>query len=88
MQLEIARVSTKGQVVIPGRIRRRLGLGAGSKLMVATDGRNVLMKPILPPRLDAFRELAEKTRKAARRAGLKPSDVTQAVAEARDARRR
>ena len=88
MQLEIASVSTKGQVVIPGRIRKRLGLGAGSKLMVATDGKNVLMKPILPPQLDTFRGLAEKTRKAAREAGLTPADVAQAVTEARHARRR
>lgn len=87
MQVELASVSTKGQVVIPGSIRKKLGISSGSKLMVLTDGENVLMKPIVPPRLEAFRELAEESRKAAKSAGLTPDDVSAAIAEVRNARR-
>ncbi len=88
MQVEIASVSTKGQVVIPGTIRQRLGIEAGSKLMVLTDGENVLMKPISTPQLETFRKLAEESQLAAKSAGLKPTDVNQVVDEVRHARRR
>lgn len=87
MQVELASVSTKGQVVIPGSIRKKLGISSGSKLMVLTDGENVLMKPITPPRLETFRELAEESRKAAEQAGLTPDDVSAAISEVRRARR-
>ncbi|MDT8390839.1 MAG: AbrB/MazE/SpoVT family DNA-binding domain-containing protein [Lentisphaeria bacterium] len=85
MQVEMASVSSKGQVVIPGSIRKQLGILSGSKLMVVTDGENVLMKPIIPPRLEAFRELAEESRQAEIEAGLTPDDVLGAIAEVRHA---
>ena len=86
MQVEIASMSSKGQIVIPGPIRKRLRISPGTKLMVMTDGENVLMKPVVPPRLEAFWELAEESRQAAAQAGLTPTDVPEAVAEARNAR--
>jgi AbrB family looped-hinge helix DNA binding protein len=88
MQVEVASVSTKGQVVIPGAIRKSLGITSGSKLMVMTDGENVLMKPIQPPRMESFRELLEESRKAAAEASLTPDDVQEAIRETRRARRR
>jgi len=88
MQVEVASVSTKGQVVIPGAIRKSLGITSGSKLVVMTDGENVLMKPIQPPQLEAFRELLEESRKATEDAGLTPGDVDEAIREVRCARRR
>ena len=87
MQVEMASVSTKGQVVIPGAIRKRLGIEAGSKLVVMTDGQNVLMKPVQPPPLTDFRQLLAESRKAAAKAGLTPEAVRQAIKEARRARR-
>jgi AbrB family looped-hinge helix DNA binding protein len=87
MQIDIASVSTKGQVVIPGAIRKRLGIEAGSKLVVMTDGENVLMKPVRPPRLTDFRQLLDESRRAAADAGLTREDVQEAIREVRRARR-
>lgn len=87
MQVEVATVSTKGQVVIPNPIRRSLGITSGSKLVVMTDGKNVLMKPIQPPQIESFRELLKESRKAAVEAGLTPEDVEEAIREVRHARR-
>jgi AbrB family looped-hinge helix DNA binding protein len=86
MQVEVASVSTKGQVVIPGTIRRQLGIKAGSKLMVVTDGENLLMKPVAEPSLKSFRALAKESRQAAKVAGLTPADAEKAVNEVRNAR--
>jgi len=86
-QFEIASVSSKGQVVIPGTIRKRLGIEAGSKLIVMTDGENVLMKCLKAPCLDTFQDLLEESRQAAAAAELAPAEVDQALAEVRRARR-
>ncbi len=39
----MTRISTKGQVVLPSAIRRRLGLRAGDSLDVKTEGDRVVL---------------------------------------------
>ncbi len=39
------RVSTKGQVVLPSRIRRKLGLQAGDPLEARVEGGSVVLTP-------------------------------------------
>ena len=39
-------VSSKGQIVLPAATRRRLGLGAGSKLQVIEDGDEVRLRVV------------------------------------------
>lgn len=39
------RISTKGQVVIPSAIRRRLGLRAGDALDVKAEGERIVLTP-------------------------------------------
>jgi antitoxin PrlF len=46
MDLEMTRVSSKGQVVIPGLIRQRLGLTGGSRLLVFGEGDTIILKKI------------------------------------------
>ena len=47
MQIEdMVTVSSKGQIVIPKKVRKRLGLSAGKKLLLATSDENeILLKP-------------------------------------------
>jgi len=87
MEVSIASVSSKGQIVIPGAIRETLGISAGSKLMVMTDGENLLMKPVHPPRLETFRELARESREAVAEVDLTTADLTAELAEVRRANR-
>jgi len=85
--LEVTRVSSKGQVVIPGPIRTSLRIKSGTKLAVLTDGESVLMKPLEAPTLAAFERLIAESRAFARRAGMKRSDVSKAIRRVRDANR-
>ena len=39
------RVSTKGQVVLPGPVRRKLGLQPGDPLDVRTEGGQIVLTP-------------------------------------------
>ena len=61
MNCEIARVSSKGQIVIPGGIRKKMGLEKGSKLLLLMDGPNLLMRIMTPPELGVFASLISKS---------------------------
>jgi AbrB family looped-hinge helix DNA binding protein len=46
------RVSTKGQVVLPGKIRTRLGLKPGDRLDASIEDGRVVLTPRRPPRFE------------------------------------
>jgi AbrB family looped-hinge helix DNA binding protein len=46
--MAIVRTSTKGQVVIPGDIRRKLGLQAGQKLSIRLTGDGKIELTLVP----------------------------------------
>jgi AbrB family looped-hinge helix DNA binding protein len=77
------KMSSKGQVVIPEEIRKRLGLKPGSQFVVVGDNDTVILKAISPPSMKDFDDLVKEARRQARLAGLKRSDIAAAVAKAR-----
>lgn len=76
---EITVVSSKGQVVLPKAIRTKLNLNAGSKLMVFSDGDNILLKPITQPDIAEFREMIDAAQQWADEVGMKESDIREAI---------
>ena len=80
------KMSSKGQVVIPEAIRKRLGLEPGDQFVVVAGKDAVILKTIAPPSMDEFDELLADARRQARRAGLKRSHLANAVAAARRGR--
>ena len=81
--LSTTKMSSKGQVVIPEDIRRRLGLKAGSQFVVVGEKDTVILKAISPPSLEEFDQLIAEARKQAVKVGLKRSDITAAIAKVR-----
>jgi len=77
------KLSSKGQVVIPEEIRKRLGLETGAQFVVVGDRDVVILKVIHAPDVAEFDELVGRARKAAKRAGLKKDDVDKAIRKAR-----
>lgn len=77
------KLSSKGQVVIPENIRKKLRLKPGAQFVVVADNDVVILKNITAPKLDEFDGLIAKARKAARKAGLKKSDVENAITKVR-----
>jgi AbrB family looped-hinge helix DNA binding protein len=51
---ESAKVSTKGQLVIPSRLRKELGFKAGVRVFFTKQGNGLLIEP---SRFDALRAL-------------------------------
>ena len=81
--LATTRMSSKGQVVIPESIRKQLNLKEGAQFLVVGDADVVILKVVLPPDMTEFDALIKQARKQAKAAGLKPTDITSAVAKAR-----
>lgn len=82
-ELTTTKMSSKGQVVIPEEIRKRLRLEAGTKFVVIAAKDTVIMKAISPPSIDEFSTLVANARKQARKAGLKRADVKSVISEVR-----
>ncbi len=80
------RLSSKGQVVIPEDVRNALGLEVGAQFVVIGDGDTVVLKRIAVPAKGELRAMIGKVRSQARRAGMKPSDVGDAVRRVRRGR--
>jgi len=76
-------MSSKGQVVIPETIRKRLKLVEGVQFVVIGDADVIILKAIAPPDLGEFDALIKQARKQAKEAGLKRKDIESAIAKAR-----
>ena len=81
--LETTRLSSKGQVVLPLAIRRKLHLSYGEKFAVVGEGDTVILKKIAIPPLSEIRRLLARSRQYARRVGLKASDIQRAIRRVR-----
>jgi AbrB family looped-hinge helix DNA binding protein len=81
--LATTKMSSKGQVVIPEGIRKRLGLKASAQFVVVGDKDVVILKAISPPAMEDFDALISQARKQANKAGMKRSDITAAIAKVR-----
>ena len=77
------KMSSKGQVVIPENIRKQLNLRAGAQFVVVGEKDVVILKNITPPSLDEFDGLIYKARKEGGKAGIRRSDIGDAISKVR-----
>lgn len=77
------KMSSKGQVVIPENIRKRLNLKVGSQFVVVGEKDVVILKNISTPSIDEFEDLIAEARKKGKQAGIKKSDVKNAILKVR-----
>ena len=82
-QLEITKLSSKGQIVLPQAIRQRLHLVEGERFVVLCEGDAVILKKIGQPVVNRFKELLRESRLYAKKAGLSQSDVKKAIERVR-----
>ncbi len=79
----VTRMSSRGRVVIPEEVRTRMGLGTGSQFMVLGDGDVVILKAIRGDTMKDFDRLIGQAEASAKRAGVTPEGVEEAVRSAR-----
>ena len=81
--ISTTKLSSKGQVVIPESIRKKLHLKTGTQFVVVAENDLVILKNISAPTLDEFDGLIAKARKSAKKVGLKKADLKNAIAKVR-----
>lgn len=83
MNSEIVIINSRGQVVIPQNVRKRMGLTEGDALALTDTGGNLLMKRInTPSREDLLMEwnnLVKIGNKRVRKLGIKEEDVDEII---------
>ena len=80
--MELAKVTSKGQVTIPVEIRRKLGIKNGDKVLFIEESRRVYM---MNSSMDALREAQRAFVGEAERVGLKDdNDVMAMIKELRE----
>jgi len=78
--MQVARVSSKGQLVVPAGIRRKYGIKPGTRIVFVEENGRVILQPVTAEYIRSFRGLfkLKKGEKAA----------TQELREDRDAERK
>lgn len=86
MEIEITRVSEKGQVVIPKPLRKEMNIKKADQFLVFGEGNTVILKKIEKPAIKkTFEEISGPLRKAAKQAGLTKKDLEKAIKDVRNA---
>ncbi len=81
--LATTKMSSKGQVVIPEDIRKRLGLKTGAQFVVIGQKDVVILKTVTQPSMNEFDKLVSEARKQAKKVGMKKSDIISAIQKVR-----
>ncbi len=82
MDIDITKVSEKGQVVIPSSIRKEFHLAKGEQLVVIGTGNSIILKRIGAPRR-TFEDVVRPIREKARKRGITKKDVEEAIRDVR-----
>jgi len=82
-RLATTKMSSKGQIVIPEEVRKRLGLKPGSQFVVVGNKDVVILKAISPPSMKGFDDLIAEARRQAKQITMKRSDITAAISKVR-----
>ena len=55
MKNEISTVTSKGQLVIPSKLRRKFGIHKGTQVAFIEDGERLLLQPLTPEYIKSLR---------------------------------
>ena len=76
-------MSSKGQIVVPKKLRKLLGLSEGEIFAIFGDNDTIILKRIEMPSRDEFESLLQWGQKYAKKKGIKRKDVMKTVENAR-----
>ena len=87
MAVDVLSVSSKGQIVLPIEMRKKLSIEAGAKLAAYAFGDMIMLKPIDIPTENDFKKILDQLAMWAEDAGYKESDVDEIVKSYRKSKR-
>jgi AbrB family looped-hinge helix DNA binding protein len=86
--VDFTRLSSKGQIVVPRRIRERLRLADGEIFLIFGTDDTLVLKRVQEPSLAEFNGILARARKLAKAKGLTKKDLEKAIVEERNVNRR
>ena len=87
MAVDVLSVSSKGQIVLPVEMRKKMSINAGAKLAAYSLGDMIMLKPISIPTEEDFKKSLDKAAEWAKEAGYKEEDVNDIVKSYRKSKR-
>jgi len=79
--VSITKISSKGQVVIPKEIRKKMKLEEGSLLLVLDSDNSICLKKVELPEIKSWEEATKPFRDAARKSGFTKEDLNRIIEE-------
>ena len=83
MYTAITSLSSKGQIVLPADLRKKLSLSQGRQFFIFSEGKNIMLKPIDEPDGQEFFNLLQKENDWAKEVGLTGADIADSVRRVR-----
>jgi len=75
--IEIGTISSRGQIAIPSKIRTELELSEGERVLFILDEDTLIVKKVMDKK--TWEEITRPLKEAAKKSGLKESDVVDIV---------
>ncbi|MBS3122150.1 AbrB/MazE/SpoVT family DNA-binding domain-containing protein [Candidatus Woesearchaeota archaeon] len=86
MQVELTRISEKGQVVIPSSLRKEMGIKKSDQFMIFGETGTLILKKIETQAIKkTFDEIAKPLQQAVKQVGLTRAEVRKAIKDVRNA---
>ncbi|MBI2142991.1 AbrB/MazE/SpoVT family DNA-binding domain-containing protein [Candidatus Woesearchaeota archaeon] len=82
-QFEVTKLGERGQVVIPLEFRKSMGLHRGEKFIVVSRFDMLVLKRLKVPTIEHFEAMLRKGHSHAKKHGLTPKDLAEAIRKAR-----
>ena len=83
MYTAITSLSSKGQIVLPADLRKKLSLAQGRQFFIFSEGNNIMLKPIEEPNEQEFFRLLQKENDWAKKVGLTETDIADSIKRVR-----
>jgi AbrB family looped-hinge helix DNA binding protein len=80
MEAAVIKVSSKGQIVIPSSMRKRLKIEEGEEILVVSEGDVIMLKKVVESSIDKeFNETITPLRQKIKKLGLTRSDLEDSI---------
>ena len=88
MAIDVLTVSSKGQVVLPSAMRKKMSISEGDKLATYMTDDMIILKRINLPSLEEFKEELDEAKAWAEKVGYKEEDVNDIIKSVRGKKRK
>jgi len=77
--VEVTSISSRGQIVIPQELRKKLRIEIGEKFVVLGKDDTIVLKKIEVPSFKGFEKLLKETREFAKEKNIKESEMDEVI---------